>query len=380
MTVPQPNYGGRIGPNASRPRTSDAEPGEIADLIVSSLKDGIIFLDNRGLVSRVNPVMEELLGIPEAQAVGRSMKDITGEPEICLLITLKKDRTMDTFRHKGREFEVEGIEVFGGKGERAGTVTLFHDVTEIKRLERQRSEIMSMITHDLKAPLTAILGHADLILEGSLGEVNHEVRDSVEAMSRGGAKVLAIIDDYLTISKLEAGQMAPSFTRAQIWKIAREVVSCIAPEAGQMGRRISLDIEPGLPDVECDPAQIERVISNFVNNAVKFSFKNGRITVRASYADGDRIEDVTGNRPRSRDGYVEVRVDDEGIGIPDSELPYLFDRYWRGGGAGKVKGSGLGLAIVKSIVEAHNGLLGISSAVGKGSSFHVFLPIVQPKQ
>ncbi len=379
MTVPEPSYKRRSGPGASRRRQRDTDTRKVADLIVSSLRDGIIFLDNKGLVSRVNPAMEELLGISEEEAVGRSMKEITGDPEICLLITLKKGRTKDTFRHKGREFQVEAVEVFDGRGERAGTVTLFHDVTEIKKLERQRSEIMSMITHDLKAPLTAIIGHADLIMEGSLGEVGQEVRDSVEAMSRGGSKVLSIIDDYLTISKLEAGLVEPSFTGARIPEAVREAVSCISPAAGQLGRRISIELDPDLPEVECDPAQIERVISNLLHNAVKFSLKNGRIAVKASRAGCDRIEEITGSRPESDEAYIEICVRDEGIGIPDSELPYLFDRYWRGGGSGQVKGTGLGLAIVKSIVAVHNGFVGVRSAVGKGSSFYVFLPVVQPQ-
>ena len=354
LTVTRPDTGGR--------RSS-------AELIVSSLTDGIIYLDEKGLVESINPVMEELLGTTEAEARGRSVKELTGDPEICLLITLSTGRTTDTFRVKGREFKVEGIEVYSEDGSNAGTITLFHDVTDVRTLERQRKEVMSMITHDLKAPLTAIIGHADLILEGGLGEPGTDVRDSVEAIERSGQKLLNTINDFLTISKLQAGQFSPVFQRTLLGEIAAEVVAAAEPDATRAKRSIRLDVEPGLPEVECDPGQVERVIANLLSNAVKYTKPGGRITVGVRSA----------KEPHGAAGeMVEIYVEDDGIGIPECELANIFERYWRGGCAGRVKGTGLGLAIVKSIVEAHHGRVGVASVEKKGSRFHVLLPVVQP--
>lgn len=362
-------------PPAHTPWTRTLEDHESAELVFAGLKDGLIFLDRDGRVSRINPVMEKLLGVTDAEARGKHLDDITGIPEVRLFISEPTLGWHGSFRLKGREFEVEGMEIFAPGGERRGIVTRFQDVTENRVLERQRTELLSMITHDLKAPLSSILGYADLILDGSLGEVSPDIQESVEAMSRGGHKILAIIENYLTLSKLDSGLMRAVIAPTDLVELAGIVISELNP--GQNPGRVRLGVEPGFPVVDCDHRLIERALGNLLCNAVKFSRQCGIITLSLKRAD-EAAALLAGCSFIPGQEYVELSVEDEGMGITKEDLPHVFGRYWRGSRAHGVSGTGLGLSIVKLVAETHGGFVQVESEEDKGSRFAIVIPVRQP--
>jgi signal transduction histidine kinase len=232
-----------------------------------------------------------------------------------------------------------------------------------------------MITHDLKAPLSSILGYADLILDGSLGDVSPDIQESVEAMSRGGHKILAIIENYLTLSRLDSGLMKAVTAPAELVELAGIVISELDP--GQNPGRVHLDVEPGFPVVDCDHRLIERALGNLLCNAVKFSREWGLITLSMKRADEKAVR-LAGYLDFPGQEHVELSVEDEGMGITGEDLPHVFDRYWRGSRTHGVSGTGLGLSIVKLVAETHGGFVQVESEEGKGSRFSIVIPVRQP--
>lgn len=367
---------GHTAPPPSHSWIKVLEDHESAELVFSGLKDGLIFLDHDGRVIRVNPVMEKLLGVSDHEAHGRPLDLLTGVPEIFLFIADPSRKRPESFRLKDREFEVEGMEIYGPGGERRGILSRFQDVTEKRMLERQRSDLLSMMTHDLKAPLSAVLGYTDLILDGSLGEVNQEVQESVEAVSRGSHKILAIIDNYLTLSKLDSGLMKPAISPVNIGELAHTVISELAPPGGTFPA--SLHVGQCVPIVECDHRLLERALTNLLTNAVKFTGPRGSIRVSVARMPADNVVRLAEGLDMPQPEFVEVSVEDDGAGIAKDELPHVFDRYWRGTKAQGVNGTGLGLSIVKLVAESHGGYVRAESEEGRGSRFAILLPVRQP--
>jgi len=351
---------------------------EVAGSILGGLRDGILFIDTADRVVWMNPVMERILGVACGEARGRSLKEVTGEHEIYLFIDQYMVDNPGTFNVAGHDYEVEASEIKNDKGGPLGLVALFHDITEKRRLERQRAEFLSMVSHDLKAPLTAILGYSELILSGSLGDISRDVRESVETMDRSGRKILALIGDFLTVSKLDAGLMAPNMGPVWMDRLAVDVVSGFYPAAAGTSKRIELMVDDGLPLLYGDKAQIERVLTNLIDNALKFTCPGGCITVSVSQTACEEVAYRLGREPACHAPHIEVKVEDDGMGIAPDDLPHIFDRYRRGRTSAGISGAGLGLAIVKSVTDAHSGEVVVESAEGKGACFRVWLPVSRP--
>jgi signal transduction histidine kinase len=226
---------------------------------------------------------------------------------------------------------------------------------------RARSDVLAAVSHDLKNPLTAILMAAQGLLQGIPNDRRLRPRREVELIRRSARRMTELIDALLEAAGIEAGTLSihrrPHSTR----ELVEEVCELLEPLAAQRAIRLQADIDAELPPVPCDGARITRVLSNLVGNALKFSGQGSTVTASAHKGEGG----------------VEFEVRDDGPGIPPEQLPYVFDRFWRGPRASQ-PGSGLGLFIAKSIVEAHGGTIGVESTVGVGTIFRFSLPSPPP--
>jgi len=354
-------------PRTDEPLNAMFEGPDTADRIFDSMRDGIVMHSGDGTVRRINRSMARKLGISEDDAVGKTITGLFGE-NICRLSIGPDGGVADeaerrTFTLNGREYDVECTPVIGGRTDAKLVVTVLHDVTEKRNLDKQRADILSMVSHDVKAPLTTILGYCELILDGSMGSIPDEVDEGVGAIMRSGKKVLGIVEDFLIGASTDAGMLMPGFTETDIVKLCRDIVDGMLPEVERVNRTMMFSADGDIPPVECDPRLIERVVANLLDNAVKYSSVRGTISLELHPAEG---------------GKVEVRVVDDGIGIAEEDLPYVFDSYRRGSRVGKIKGSGLGLSIVRRIVEMHGGDISITSQKGEGTTVSVLLPCKPP--
>ncbi len=237
-------------------------------------------------------------------------------------------------------------------------VGIFSDVTELERLERVRREFFANLSHELRTPLTAILAYAETLLNGALDDLENR-RQFVEKLHKHASRMKELISDISDLSAIESGavKLAPGPVRL------RSVVADVIALAEARGRPSRVSLRVSIPDdfvVQADRSRLEQILYNLIDNAIKFNKEGGEVTVSAS----------------ERERKVTIDVEDTGVGIPESDLPRIFERLYRGdkSRSRKAEGTGLGLAIVKHLVQAHGGEISATSVFGKGSRFTFTLP------
>ena len=344
--------------------------------------DALVLTDQVGVITDVNRSMEEL--------TGRAREDLIGVAvETCFT---ERDRAHDFVTAVLREGRVADVELTvrrpdGGStvlwysaatftdrhGKLQGVFASARDITERKKfevlqasmleraqeLDRAKSDFVSRVSHELRSPLTSVLGYLELIGEGDAGPLTKEQRRMLEVVARNGRRLLALIEDLLLLSRIEAGAVTVIFEPVRLGSLIQGVHESFRPaiHAGQLTARV--EVEPGL-ELDGDRAQLERMVSNLISNAVKFTPPGGEVDVSAR---------------RDRDDVV-IQVRDTGIGVPEDEQPGLFTRFFRSSISmeQETQGTGLGLFIVKHVVEGHGGTVGVVSAPGAGSPFTARLP------
>jgi two-component system phosphate regulon sensor histidine kinase PhoR len=250
-----------------------------------------------------------------------------------------------------RRIEVHALPLrLGGDG--TGVLMVLHDVTELHRLERVRTEFVANVSHELRTPLTAIRGYLETLLEGALEEPEN-ARGFLEIVSRHTQRLGRLLDDLMDLSNIELGKVALNAEPTDLREALEPVLDIIRPHAEEKGVLLAAELPAELPAVLADRDRLDQIVINLLDNAVKFTPSMGRVTVAASV----------------QAEMVEVVVSDTGIGIPSTDLPRITERFYRVDKARsrELGGTGLGLAIVKHLVMAHGGELKIESEVGKGT-------------
>jgi PAS domain S-box-containing protein len=233
---------------------------------------------------------------------------------------------------------------------------------ELQEVDRLKSEFVATVSHELRTPLTSIRGYTEILADDVNGTLTEDEHRIIAIIDRNGRRLLSLIEDLLTFSRIEAGTLVLTRGPVQLTEVLESACEAVRPSA-QAGLAIHLDMPPRLPAIEADAAQLERVMLNLLSNAVKFSPDGGVITVSA----------------RPEQAEVIVSVADTGMGIAEQEQSRLFTRFFRAAEAQQraINGSGLGLAITKSIVEAHGGWIGLSSTPGAGTTVSLGLPVLR---
>jgi signal transduction histidine kinase len=242
-----------------------------------------------------------------------------------------------------------------------GTVTVLEDITAFKQLDQMKSDFVNMVAHELRSPLVSIRQINSVLLEGLAGPLKEKQQDFIDRGKKKIDALLELINDLLDVAKIEAGQYVQRRIPTDIGKIIKETVSLMGPRAEEQGITLThscLDLKP----VQADPKNMEEVFNNLISNAINYSPGGGHVTVTA----------------QGLGEYMEIKVQDTGVGIPPEELPKIFDKFYRvkSPKTRQVIGTGLGLAIVKGIVEAHQGTVDVESTVDKGTTFRVLLPVI----
>ncbi|GGM32436.1 ATP-binding protein [Dactylosporangium sucinum] len=232
--------------------------------------------------------------------------------------------------------------------------------SELQELDRLKSEFVATVSHELRTPLTSIRGYTEILTDTDASTLGATERRIVAIIDRNGRRLLDLIEDLLTFSRIESGTLTLTVGPVRIRRLIEAAHEAIRPAVETAGLAVILDVDEHMPAVQGDAEQLERVVLNLLDNAVKFSDPGGTVT-------------VTG---RERDGEVVVWIRDSGVGIPEHELSMIFTRFFRTADAQKraIKGSGLGLAISKAIVEAHGGWIALESTDGVGTTVGFGLP------
>jgi len=231
----------------------------------------------------------------------------------------------------------------------------------IKIISKRKSDFISAVSHELRTPLTSIKGYASIIAAGKLGELPPAAKERIEKINIHSDNLADLINNLLDISRIESGRVEMKFEATNLKTMADTIGDMLAPPMKEKNIEFANEIPTDLPAAKTDKNQMERVFINLLGNAIKFTPVNGRITLKAKPLGTDTIH---------------VSITDNGIGMSEKDLDKIFEEFYRADNEinQKVKGTGLGLALVKYIVEAHKGLLSVSSQLNKGSTFSFTLP------
>ena len=326
---------------------------------VAAMSEGVLVTDGAGAPRLVNPALLTLFDLPASAAAG-ALFDLAREPRLVDLVAevLRSGETAATEieRHEPEPRTLALLAApLAGSG---GVVVLARDLTATERVHRMRKEFVANVSHELKTPLTAIRGYAETLVDGAVESPQTALRFS-ERILEQCRRLGELLDDLLTLSRLESTEPALDREPVDLRASAREAAQMV--DAAARARAVAIEVEPGAPViVEGDAEGLLRMLSNLLDNAVKYNREGGSVTVRCA-ARGDEVT---------------VEVADTGIGIPVAHLGRIFERFYRvdRGRAREEGGTGLGLAIVKHVAQAHRGRVEVESRQGEGSIFRVVLP------
>jgi len=327
--------------------------------ILRGMGEGLIVCDARGVITLVNPAFHALFSVKE-EVEGRPLIEISRHPALHRafqqVIVSKNERFEEITLTLAEEKSVLTHWVpLLAKGEIQGVVAVFHDITDLKRLERVRRDFVANVSHELRTPVTVIKGYAETLLTGVLNEDPGQARRFVEIINSHSARMTNLVNDLLALSELESGGIALQLGPISLNGTFRTAQRLLESKAHHKGITISLASDAEQQRVLADQGKLEQVLINLVDNAIKYTPAHGSIAISAVDA---------GN-------LLKISVTDSGIGIPPKDLPRIFERFYRVDEARsrELGGTGLGLAIVKHIVQLHGGSISVESTPGKGSTF-----------
>jgi two-component system phosphate regulon sensor histidine kinase PhoR len=346
---------------------------EKVDSILRCMSEGVLVVDNQGRLILLNQNAQKMFGLPATQTFqGASFMEVSRHPEMKKLLeeVLACDCSTDCFAKEvcldhGQWFRVSAVSLRDADQKPLGYILVFHDITELKRLETVRSDFVANVSHELRTPLTAIRGYAETLLRSPPADPK-EAENFLGIIYRHSERLGRLIDDLLALSDLESGKIQITRERLQPAELIARVLEIFGDQARKKDISLSKNISPGLPAILGDSDRLQQLLINLIDNAVKYTPAGGEVEVSASLASG------ANHHP----AIVEIAVADTGGGIPEKDLPRLTERFYRVDKARsrELGGTGLGLAIVKHIVQAHQGQLKIESRIQQGTTVRVFLP------
>lgn len=352
-------------------RKADEEKRKL-EAVFAGMSEGVVVLDTEDRIESVNQGMEELAGHTAANMIGRTILEAFRKVElhdllerfqktettVCGEIVLGNDQpaTMD-------------VTISGMRGEAIDdrkTMLVFHDVTRLKTLERIRTDFVANVTHEIRTPLTAILGFVETLEQGAVDD-RSKAMEFLQTIRENALRLNRLVDDLLTLSGIELGEIDLHPECVRPVEALERVLPLVEARSSERELKILNQIPEKIPAIRADKDRLVQILLNILDNAIKFTPSGGKIAVSAS---------------PGADGFLIIRIADTGVGIPKGEIPRLGERFYR---ADKTRsremgGTGLGLSIVKHLMKAHGGWIGIDSTLGHGTTVSLHFPIFRDSE
>jgi two-component system phosphate regulon sensor histidine kinase PhoR len=333
--------------------------------LLNGMEEGVLILDLHGRVQKMNAAMEAVLSHAYPTDMGKHYLEVFRDPELNDLIqaTLRdkmgQRRSLSPLGQPGRSFQIQSSLIQYPENGGEGVIVVFHDITELKRLERIRQDFVANVSHELRTPLTTIRGYVEALQDDGLENIP-QAKHFLQIIERHTQRMEKIVSDLLLLSEIESPDRMMRKDPVHIAELISSVVDALRPMAESKQQNVQMEVASGLSPLRADGQKIHQVITNLLHNAICYTPEKGNIFIEAK-----AVEKGT-----------EVSVSDNGIGIPPEDISRIFERFYRvdKGRSRDLGGTGLGLSIVKHIVEAHGGRVGVESKPGQGSRFSFFLP------
>jgi two-component system phosphate regulon sensor histidine kinase PhoR len=333
----------------------------------ASMAEGVMVLDSQNRIEGLNKCMAEM--------IGREYADIVGKTPMEAFRNIALQDALNRFRQAGEivleeitlgdenpmilDVNISAVKSLPGQDPK--TMIVFHDVTRLKKLEQVRADFVANVTHEIKTPLTAIIGFVETLQQGAIDD-RAKAQKFLLTIHENAQRLNRLVDDLLTLSSIELGETKLHLEGLALEDVFETALTLISPRAALKNVRIQRDVQPGLPMVLADRDRLVQILVNVLDNAVKFTPEEGNVSIAAS--------------PEVQ-GSVVIKITDTGIGISKSELPRLGERFYRidKTRSREMGGTGLGLSIVKHLMKAHEGSMEIESTLGKGTTVSLHFPV-----
>ena len=327
------------------------------EIIINQMKDGIIGFDGKKKILFLNAVAEKLLGVKEADVLGKYSADVAVHND--LMRTLLQDAGKKELKiyadNKESYFSKDVLNVMNNE-EVIGQVIVLKNITPFHELNEAKTNFIATVSHELKTPISSIKMSAQLLSDNRVGNLNQEQTELIKSISDDSERLLKITGELLNMSQVETGNIQLKLQPVRAADIVQQAVEAVQFKAQQKLVVLKISIDDKLPMVNADQEKTAWVLINFLTNALKYSPENGTVEINAT----------------RKSNAVEFTVKDSGKGIEEKYLPKIFDRYFKVPGSSKT-GTGLGLAISKEFIEAQGGSISVQSEIGTGSSFSFIL-------
>ena len=352
-----------------------AEEKELLSVTLSSMGDAVVAVDAQNRIMLFNKTAEQLTGWRFEEVQGKPVDEIirivneqTKQPANSPIDRVLESRKIETgtdhdalIARIGRECPIAATAapIRRNDGTMTGIVMVLRDVSQQREIDRMKSDFISSVSHELRTPLTSIKAYAETMLD-DLNMTDETRREFLKIINEESDRLTNLINGILDISKIETGTIEIIRKPINIASVAKRAAESLEYVAGKKKIRLQTDIADHLPELLGDENKIFSMLTNLVNNAIKFTPENGTVSVSAHLVNNELV----------------VKVSDSGMGIPKDDLNKIFGRFYRVHRPGKqIPGTGLGLAIVKEIAMRHDGRIDVESQVEKGSTFTVYLPV-----
>lgn len=329
-------------------------------IVLNHIGDGVIILNKSGRVRLMNPAAERLLHAKFKDSRNSTFIRVVRDHRIAEVW----QRCVETEREESQALEfaddrfIRIIITPFTKGVARGYLITMQDLTEVRYLQRVRQDFVSNVSHELRTPLASLRALAETLSDGALEDPPaaqrflERIEVEVDAMTQ-------MVQELLDLSRIESGKASLNRRPVSVDEAVISPVERLYPQAQRARIELSMHVPPDLPDVFIDAGRIQQVVINLVHNAIKFTPPGGDITVNAHH----------------EEEHVVISVADTGAGIPEEDLPRVFERFYKSDRARSGGGTGLGLAIAKHIVQAHGGEIWVESIEGRGCTFYFSLPL-----
>ena len=328
------------------------------DTVLEHIEDGVLILDAQLHLLLINAAARRAFGLwKDDEVAGRPIRDVLPHPD--LLSLLDKDLKAVDLHHEiafddGRVLSAQAAAIPG-----IGLAITMQDITYLKQVDRLKNEFVNTVSHDLRSPLTAILGYVDLLER--VGSVNDQQREFISRVQVSVESITKLVNDLLELGRIEAGFDSQNEI-VPLDSVLRYSLETVGGQISEKRLNLDLEIPMDIPAIRGNPIRLRQMLDNLVGNAIKYTPEDGSITVEME----------------SQSDQVIFRITDTGPGIPPADQPHIFEKFYRASNVPKgVGGSGLGLAIVKSIVDSHQGRIWVESLLGRGTTLTVVLPLTQ---
>jgi len=328
------------------------------DTILEHIEDGVIILDNKFKILLINAAARRTFGLWQDDNVnGKTVTDVVPHPDLKALLSDSGDNP--TPHHEiafddGRVLSAQYTSIPS-----IGIAVTMQDITYLKQVDRLKNEFVNTVSHDLRSPLTAILGYVDLL--DRVGPVNDQQREFIHRVQISVESITSLVNDLLELGRIEAGFDSQNEI-VPLEGILRYSLETVGGQISEKRLNIHLDLPLDIPPIRGNPIRLRQMLDNLVGNAIKYTPEGGEINIEMEMQEDQEI----------------LRISDNGPGVPPADQPHIFEKFYRASNVPKgVGGSGLGLAIVKSIVDSHQGRIWVESLLGQGSTFTVVLPLTQ---